>query len=425
MIKFISTMAVILLTFAGLSAQTIITLDSCINLSKQNHPLSKQKSEFEKINVLKTNNLKSNYLPSLTFNAKATYQSQTFSIDIQTPPGMTINFPIPPLDQYSVYAEAKQVIWDGGITKSLKETESLNLLAEIKKNEIEIIKLEEQVENVYFSILFYIESEKQLNVIINDLKSRRKSVVSATENGILTSDNIDIIDAELLKLEQKIAGIKESRKASISILKELTSVEFEEPMIFAEPQVKIIPEFTGTNKRDELELFDIQKQILNSNINSLNKKRMPQLYIFAQGGYGNPGLTMIKDEWSTYYLAGAMLSWNIWDKNITKRTNEILKINSELIDNQEEIFNKNIIIASNNELAEILKLESYIVTDLKIIALRENISKKAEIKLDNGTITSSEYISTLNEKNTALIDYQIHKIQLLKANRNYLRIINL
>lgn len=422
--KHISIILLIIFSFSSVYSQTILTLDSCINLTIKNHPLAKQKSDYKKLNKLKTDNLKSNYLPTLSFNAKATYQSETFSLEIDMPPGMNLNLPTTPLDQYSIYLEAKQVLWDGGITKTLKETEALNLLALNKRNDIELFKLQEQTENVFFSILFFSESEKQLNVVRNDLISRRKSISSAIKNGILTPDNYDIIDAEILKIEQKIDGIRESRKATIVILSELTSVNFTDSLILIEPEFKTITSFEGTNNREELQLFDIQQQIITSNIKTINKKRMPQFYLFAQGGYGNPGLTMIKDEWGTYFIGGAMLSWNIWDKNNTKRTTKIMKINSEIIDTQTEIFNKNIIIAANKELAEINKLKKYIITDLKIIALRKNISKKAEIKLNNGTITSSEYISFLNEKNNAIIEYQIHKIQLLKAKRNYFRIIN-
>lgn len=424
MIKKIPLILVLAFAFGSMSGQTVLTLDSCINLTVKNYPLAKQKADYEKISELKTNNLKANYLPTLSLNAKATYQSETFSIDIETPSGFNLNFPIPPLDQYSVYAEAKQVIWDGGITKSLKETEGLRLSSKKKRNDIELIKIEEQTENVFFAILFLNEAEKQLNVVKNDLISKRKSIASAIKNGILTPDNDDIIEAEILKLEQKISEIKESKKASIKTLSVFTCIELPDSLILIEPKFKTITSFDGTNTREELQLFDIQQQILNSNINTMDKKRMPKFYLFAQLGYGNPGLTMLKDEWGTYFIGGAMLSWNIWDKNNTKRTNEILRLNSNIIDSQKEIFNKNIIIAANSKIAEINKLESFLKTDLKITALRKNISEKAEIKLNNGTITSSEYISLLNEKNNAIIEYQIHRIKLLKAKRDYYRIIN-
>ena len=42
---------------------------------------------------------------------------------------------------------------------------------------------------------------------------------------------------------------------------------------------------------------------------------------------GNPGLTMINNEWNPYFIIGAKLTWSIWDKNNTKRNKEILKIN--------------------------------------------------------------------------------------------------
>lgn len=424
MLKNILIVISVFISITGLKSQTTISLDSCLKLTEKNHPVARQKANYARISEIKTDILRSNYLPTLSLNAKASYQSETFSLEIDLPPGMNLNLPTPPLDQYSVYAELRQIVWDGGITSSLKETEKLYLKAEDKKNDIELLKLQEQTENIFFSILFYNESEQQLKIVINDLISKRKSIDSAIKNGVLTPDNYDIIDAEILKIEQKMAGIIESRKASIKILNELTSSNFPDSLQLIEPETIAIAEFDGTNNRQELQIFDIQKQIFGSNINTLSKKRMPQFYVFAQGGYGNPGLTMIKDEWSPYFIAGGVISWNLLDKNNTIRNKEILKINTEIIDNEIEIFNKNIASAAFNQLAEIKKLEEYIKRDLKIILLRENISKTAEIKLNNGTITSTEYIGVLTEKHNAIIEYNIHKIQIMKATRNYLRIIN-
>ncbi len=175
--------------------------------------------------------------------------------------------------------------------------------------------------------------------------------------------------------------------------------------------------------RPEIELFSLRKNILTSNEKLLQSNRLPKLGAFAQGGYGNPGLTMINDEWNPYFIVGAKLTWSIWDKNKTKRNKKILKINSDFIDTKKEAFNKNINILCEKELGEISKLERMIEKDDKIIELQKNICKKASSKLNNGIITSTDYISLLNDKNRSVIKSEIHKIKLIQSKRNYIRIL--
>ena len=72
-----------------------------------------------------------------------------------------------------------------------------------------------------------------------------------------------------------------------------------------------------------------------------------------------------------------------------------------------------------NKIAEIRKIEEMISRDLQIIELREKISKSTSSQLDNGVITSTEYLTELNAESKSKLYLQAHKIQMVKAKLDY------
>ena len=416
---------ILLIYSSNVYTQNVLHLDSCIEITIKNYPMFKEKALQKKISDLNIKNNRSNYLPSIDFEGTVSYQSDVFRLDIDLPdvPGFEFTFPEPPLDHYNLSINVSQLIYDGGTIKNLNFIEQKKLLAEQKKTDVELYKLKEQVEKTYFSILILQKTEEQLILTIEELQKKKKTIQSAVKNGILTQDNFDILQAEIYKLEQNLIEIEETKKSGINILQELMSTELQtETELILPEDFEIKSDSTKIN-RPETELFTLQKDILSSNEKLLQSNRLPKLGAFAQGGYGNPGLTMINDEWNPYFIIGAKLTWSIWDKNNTKRNKEILKINSAFIDTKKEAFDKSINILCKKELGEISKLEKLIKKDNDIIYLRNRIYKKASSKLNNGIITSTDYITLLNDKNRSIINGEIHRIKLIEVKRNYLRIL--
>jgi outer membrane protein TolC len=405
-------------------AQDTLLLDSCIQTGLKNHPISKDKTYLNGISTLTIKDNLAGYYPSLDFEGKATYQSDVFRIDLDLPdiPGFDISFPEPPLDQYNFSVNLSQLIFDGGMIKNLNQTERLKLESEIKKTDVDLYTIREQIEKSYFALLMFQQTEFQLELTIKELKQKRNTIQSAVNNGLLSSDNLDILSAEILKLEQGLIEITENKRAGIKILSELMSAELNDNILVKLPDDVVILRDSLTIQRPENELFSLQKELLTSNKNLLHSGRMPKFGAFAQAGYGNPGLTMVNDEWNPYFIVGAKLSWKIWDKNITKHNIQMLKIRSDMVDTKEESFDKNIRIQFEKEYAEIDKLVKIIEKDEEIIKLRESICTKADSKYDNGIITATDYLTLINEKNRSKIMHEIHKIQLIQAKRNVLRI---
>jgi hypothetical protein len=68
---------------------------------------------------------------------------------------------------------------------------------------------------------------------------------------------------------------------------------------------------------------------------------------------------------------------------------------------------------------EIIKLEKMITMDVKIVNAKTAIRKASSSQLDNGVITTSDYIVDLNAENQAQFNLKLHEIQLIMAKQNY------
>jgi hypothetical protein len=68
---------------------------------------------------------------------------------------------------------------------------------------------------------------------------------------------------------------------------------------------------------------------------------------------------------------------------------------------------------------EIEKYEELMLKDAEIIDLREKVLETTTSQLQNGAITSSEYITELNNLYEARIERKLHEVQLSLAKANY------
>ena len=166
-------------------------------------------------------------------------------------------------------------------------------------------------------------------------------------------------------------------------------------------------------RRPELALFDAQGAGLQVQEKALNVRHLPQFGLFVQGAYGNPGLNMLKNEFSAYYVAGVRLSWNFGNLYTRKNESRQLILNQQDVNVQKEtfLFNTHLEITQNN--SEIKKLTELMKNDEEIITLRNNIKKSAQAKVANGTLTVTEMLREVTAESLARQTQALHKIELL------------
>ena len=150
----------------------------------------------------------------------------------------------------------------------------------------------------------------------------------------------------------------------------------------------------------------------------INKRSIPNLGLFFQGGYGRPGLNFLNNDFTPFYVTGIRLNWDLSLLYATKLDKQNLSINKKLVENQREVFLLNNTIEQTKQYSEIRKMKEMLEQDTRLVQLREDIKRKAEIQLFQGVITSIDYVKIINDWNRAKQSQKIHEIMLLQAKYN-------
>lgn len=397
--------------------QDTLTLNECYYRVYEKYPNAYQKTLYESTSGLKLKNLDINYLPQITFKGQATYQSDVPEISIPIP---TIKMPEQNKDRYQVLLDIKQLIYDGGTTSSLKNVEEKQLIADKQKIEVELYSLRQKVNDLYFTVLLLQERKNINRVYYNDIQSKIKEITSKVENGVIPKSNLYILQAQLLQIEQEIENIETDKNASLKMLSELMEKDIDKDITLNLPNPRIDNFEITPGDRPEYKLFEYQKMQLDALKSTINSKIMPKLNIFGQAGYGRPGLNILDNSFQPFYTVGINVSWNPINWNSNNNEMQIYEVNKKMIDKQKETFDKNLKMSLDKYKSEIDKYENLIKKDLDLMELRYKIVESTASQLLNGTITSTVYLTELNNKNQVQLTYKTHLVQLVQAEINFL-----
>jgi outer membrane protein TolC len=403
--------------------QKMISLKECYDMAMKKSSLAGESNAYSNISKLNDENLKKGWLPTLDANANAMYNSDVvdFSKTLGAIPGMSKVLTPMPHDQYKITLDINQVIYDGGAIRSGRNIEKINQSINQKQTETDIYKLREQVNTYYFSIMLLGRQKEILNKYLELINKKINSMQSAVDNGTILKSDIDVLASEKIKISQQITENGLRKTSLLKILSDITGETIDTAVRFVLPVMS--GELTGELKRPELQLFDLSKEKLSAGIQMEQTKRMPKAFGYATLGYGKPpGQDFFKDSFSPYYIVGGGIKWNIFDWNRVKNTKEVITIQQGIIENRKKDLEENLNRQLESKNSEILSLKTLIGTDSELISLRKRITATAESQYQSGVITATEYLNELNSEQQALINYEIHKINLALATIQYLNI---
>lgn len=400
----------LLLFFSG-NAQTL-TLEECYDLAKQNYPLIKRHDLIAKTKQYNLQNAVKGWLPQIQIVGQATYQNDVIQFPIQLP-----NMTIDPLskDQYKVYADVQQNIYDGGMIANQKKMATINSEIELQKTEVETDQLEMRINQIYFGILQTDEQLQQTELTKSDLSSGLKKAEAQLENGVIFRSNVDVLKAQIVNLDQKQLELQSTKKSFLQMLSLFINKNIDENTTLEKPEKILIQD---ENKRAELKLFELQKLGLEQQKANINSKNLPKLGAFFQGGYGKPGFNMLKNEFDIFYIGGLRLNIPISGFYTRKNDLALLETQQQEIEVQKEnfLFNQQFQTIQNN--SDLDKIQQLINKDSELIELRESIKKASLAQLENGVITTNDYLREVNELDRAKNQKIIHEIQYLLTQYN-------
>ncbi len=395
-------------------AQEPLSLETCYSLAETNYPKAKQSDLIPEQNELNKQIIQTGKYPKIELEAQATYQSEVIHFPTENP-GLV--FELPNKDQYRTTLTLNQLIYGGGTINAAIHEENAKSITQQQKITVELYQLKPKINQLYFSVLLLQEKNLLLLAKQKQIEEKKKEVLAGIKYGAILPTSDAILEAELLKIEQQLNDVYSSKQNLFQSLEKYLGIPITETTIFSYSE--ITKGLSETMIRPELELFNLQKAQIDNTTSLLSKNRLPKIYGFAQGGYGNPGLNMLDNSFQPFYYVGIKLNWNVFDWNKTKKQTQALEINKQFIDSEKEEFELQTSMQIDQQTLEISKYEKFIKSDQTIINLRKQILKTSESQLRNGVITSSDYIEKLTDLYESENDLKTHQIQLLLAHANY------
>ena len=399
------------------------TLEECQQAAERNYPLIRQYDLIGKTTQLTVANIQKGWLPQVSAQAQATYQS-----DVTAWPGemksmmtgMGIDMKGLKKDQYRVGIDVQQTIYDGGAISSQKAVAREQGRVQEAQTEVNLYNVRKRVNEMYFSLLM-LDEHILLNHDLQELLAGNERKLQAmVKGGTAAESDWQSVKAERLNARQQATSLESQKRMLTAMLSTFCGIEVREvrkPVM----SVAVVQQQTGqqqTGLRPELQALDAQIGLFNAQEKALNSALMPKLSVFAQGYYGYPGLNMFEDmmshDWSLNGIIGARLTWNIGALYTRKNDKAKLQLQRDLTESNREVFLFNNRLEQIQQNEEISRYQQLMADDEEIIVLRSAVRKAAESKLSHGIIDVNDLVREINQENAARVQQSIHEIEMLK-----------
>lgn len=395
------------------------TLDECQQAAEKNYPLIQQYGLIEKTTRLTIVNIQKGWLPQVSAQAQATYQSDVtaWPNEMKTMmSGMGIDMQGLTKDQYRVGIDVQQTIYDGGVIGSQKRIAREQGKVQTAQNEVNIYHVRKRVNEMYFGLLLIDEQIKLNNDLQTMLAGNENKLESMTKRGTAAESDLQSVKAERLNAVQKATELASQKQMLQRMLSTFCGMEVTE---VRKPQVKADGGgVMAENRRPELKALDAQLSVLNAQEKALNAALMPKVGVFAQGFYGYPGMNMFEDmmrhKWSWNGIIGARITWNIGALYTRKNDKAKLQLQRNMTENSREVFLFNNYLDQIQQNEDIARYQKLMAQDGEIISLRQAVRKAAESKLAHGIIDVNDLVREINQENAACVQQSVHEIDMLK-----------
>lgn len=392
-----------------------LSIDSCYQLAQQNFPAIKKHALLEESGRFNRENAGAGWLPQFNITGQATYQSETVNISKAMgnalPPGIAI--PEINRDQYKIQAELTQSIYDGGSIHSRKKILEASEKLQQQQVEITLHTVKERVNQLFFSILLADQQLAQHMLRRSDLQNAADRTEAALANGAAFRSSLYELQAELVNTDMVTTELEANRHAWVQMLGLLIGRPLPAGIKLVMPAP--VKERFDVAGRPELKLYDYQQQLYDAEENSLKTGYTPRLNAFVQGAYGRPTLNIVENKFGAWYIGGLRLQWNFGSLYTLKNDKRIMEMNRQLAEADRETFLLNTQVDISRQEAAVEKFRQLLAQDHRLVELRTAVKLASRAQLDNGVITTREFIAQVNAESLARQNMALHNIQLLQT----------
>ena len=407
-------LSILAVLFPAVRAQS---LEECRQAAEHNYPIIRQYDLIARTTELTVRNIQKAWFPQISVTAQGSYQNKVTAWP-ENLQGLFAQMGLQlqglSRDQYKVGIDVRQTLFDGGAIGSRREIARREGAVQAAQTEVDLYKIGQRVHEMYFALLL-LDEQLRLNADVNALlRSNEAQLAAMLKSGTASAGDFENVKAERLSAEQQQTELLSQRQTLQRLLSLFCGIPVDS---IRRPPVPNLP--SGENKRPELRLFDRRLQLTAAQEKAVDAQLLPQLGLFAQGYYGNPGLNLFEDmmkrRWSWNGIAGLKLTWNLSALYTHRNEKSKLRVQRELIENARQQFLFNNQLDETQQSENVRRFRAIAQRDGEIIALRTAVRKAAESKLAHGIIDVNGLLREINKENAAKTQQAIHEIDMLKA----------
>ena len=405
-------LTVVLATYFSikLSAQQMPTLqlEDCYEMAESHYPLAAQWEIAGQMAEIYRDNLDKELLPSLAVLGQASYQSAVTKIPLEFP-GMDIQEISK--DQYRLYADAVQPLTHVQRINRQKELALARSEIDQQMVSVQLHQLKARINDLFFGGLLIDRQIMLTDLLLADLQAGIERVQVAMEHGQAIRSDLDQLHVRQIEAEQQVVSLKSRKSALRYMLGSLIGQKITDNVEW------LLPDSSAMDRqinRPEMELYRKESEKIQIEQDLLEFATKPQLAAFVQAGLGRPALNFLDPDFQPYFIAGVRLNWQLNGLFTRKNDEALLSLKQQRIVSQRDLFLLNTQIELDQEIEELISLRAAIRADREIINMRVRIKETAQTQLENGVITTSEYITLANEEDRARQNLLLHQIELIK-----------
>ena len=407
------------LLHTGVVGAQALTIDSCYHMARAHYPLIKKIDLMARASRYDLKNENKRFLPQLNFSGQATYQSQVVDYgDLLGDAALPAGFSPPALskDQYRIQGEISQLIYDGGNTKSEKDLIGAKAAVQTQNVAANLYAIKSRINGLFFSILLMDAQLRQNKLHKTNLQTQIEKTKAALQNGVAFRSSLDELKAEMVNIEMTGTEYTANRVAYLKMLSLFIGRALPNSTQLAVPETK--QQVITSIDRPELKTFALQQSVYKLQVKQLKSGYLPEVSLFFQGAYGRPTLNILQNEFGAWYITGVRFNWSLGRLYSLSNRKHSLLIHQQEVAADRETFLLNTKIDLTGQQEDIKKYQALIAQDETAIALRSSVTKAAEAQLNNGVITTHEYIQKVNAEYLSRQKKVLHEIQLLQAQYN-------
>jgi len=396
-----------------------LTLDYCHSRVENEYPIVRKLDLQQQIADLNKKIANTASYPQLNFGITATYQSEV--TELQFPAGGQSSGPDLSKDQYKATMEISQSIYNGGAVGIRKKLAEIEGQREEQATRVQLHKVKEQVNEVYFGILLAQQQIKIVSTMLESLRAQIADVRAKVENGVLLADQQHILEAELIKTQQDSAEIRSNIQSGYEVLSQLIGeqVTVKKGLKIPETQISLVQVDSLARLRPEFRLFETNRSALDYQEELAETNLWPSLSAFGTAAYGRPGFNVFENDLHPYYIMGLQLKWNLWGAQNAATRQQVYNLQQKNIRQEERAFERQLRAGLNKIRQRIYSLEYQIQRDQQIMDLRQKVVASVSSQMKNGTATATEYVTELNKVTQAQLSMEMHKTRLARAKVDY------